>query len=151
MTTDDACKSFRTDGTCTTKSGGGCVTRSTCAAATIQAACVTSSTGSICYWNGTACVDKTCANAPSTMTTNTACSGFLSNCITTGTGCVSNGACSVATIEAACVKNLSGSPCIWNVTCKDKTCANAPTTNNTHELCTTYLATCTVASGGSGC
>lgn len=33
---------------------------------------------------------------------------------------------------------------------KKKTCANAPITNNTHDLCTSYLATCTVKSGG-GC
>ncbi|CAD8124651.1 unnamed protein product [Paramecium sonneborni] len=39
LTTDDTCKAFRTDGTCTTKANGGCVTRTTCAAATIQAAC----------------------------------------------------------------------------------------------------------------
>ncbi|CAD8045369.1 unnamed protein product [Paramecium sonneborni] len=84
----------------------GCVTRTTCAAATIQAACVKNSSGGDCYWTGTACVDKTCANAPLTMTTNTACGGFVQDCITkTGGGCVANGACSAATLPAACVKN----------------------------------------------
>ncbi|CAD8145016.1 unnamed protein product [Paramecium octaurelia] len=151
LTTDDTCKSFRTDGTCTTKANGGCVTRTTCAAATIQAACVKNSSNGDCYWTGTACVDKTCTNAPTTMTTNSACAGFVTGCITkSGGGCVSNGACSAANVQAACVKNTSGTDCIWDTTCKEKTCANAPTTNNTHDLCTSYLSTCTVKSGG-GC
>nr|CAA09180.1 surface antigen G [Paramecium tetraurelia] len=151
LTTDDACKTFRTDGTCTTKANGGCVTRTTCAAAAIQASCIKNSSGGDCYWTGTACVDKTCANAPVTMTTNSACAGFVTGCITkSGGGCVANGACSVANVQAACVKNSSNFDCIWDTTCKEKTCANAPTTNNTHDLCTSYLSTCTVKSGG-GC
>ncbi|CAD8109110.1 unnamed protein product [Paramecium primaurelia] len=151
LTTDETCKTFRTDGTCTTKPNGGCITRTTCAAATIQAACIKNSSGGDCYWTGTACVDKICTNAPTTMTTNSACAGFVTGCITkSGGGCVSNGACSAANVQAACVKNSSGTDCIWDTTCKEKTCANAPTTNNTHELCTSYLSTCTVKAGG-GC
>nr|AAS94225.1 surface antigen A [Paramecium tetraurelia] len=151
LTTDDACKLFRVDGSCTTKANGGCVTRTTCSAATIQASCVKNSSGGDCYWNGTACVDKNCANAPVTMTTNSACAGFVTGCITkSGGGCVANGACSVANVQAACVKNSSNQDCIWDTTCKEKTCANAPTTNNTHDLCTSYLSTCTVKTGG-GC
>ncbi|CAD8125030.1 unnamed protein product [Paramecium sonneborni] len=151
LTTDETCKTFRTDGTCTTKANGGCVTRTTCAAATIQAACVKNSTGGDCYWTGTACVDKTCTNAPTTMTTNTACGGFVTGCITkSGGGCVTNGACSAANIQAACARNAFGVECIWDTTCKEKTCQNAPTTNNTHELCTSYLSDCTVKIGG-GC
>ncbi|CAK82827.1 unnamed protein product (macronuclear) [Paramecium tetraurelia] len=151
MNTDDACKTFRTDGTCTTKANGGCVTRTTCAAAAIEASCIKNSSGGDCYWTGTACVDKTCANAPVTMTTNSACAGFVTGCITkSGGGCVANGSCSVANVQAACVKNSSNFDCIWDTTCKEKTCANAPTTNNTHDLCTSYLSTCTVKSGG-GC
>lgn len=85
------------------------------------------------------------------MTTNSACAGFVTGCITkSGGGCVANGACSVANVQAACVKNSSNVDCIWDTTCKEKTCANAPTTNNTHDLCTSYLSTCTVKSGG-GC
>ncbi|CAD8109102.1 unnamed protein product [Paramecium primaurelia] len=151
LTTDETCKTFRTDGTCTTKPNGGCITRTTCAAATIQAACIKNSSGGDCYWTGTACVDKICTNAPTTMTTNSACAGFVTGCITkSGGGCVSNGACSAANVQAACVKNSTGTDCIWDTTCKEKTCANAPTTNNTHDLCTSYLPTCTVKAGG-GC
>ncbi|CAK64863.1 unnamed protein product (macronuclear) [Paramecium tetraurelia] len=151
LTTDDTCKLFRTDGTCTTKANGGCVTRTTCAAATIQAACVKNSSNGDCYWTGIVCIVKTCKNAPTTMITNTACGGFVTGCITKlGGGCVTNGPCSAANVQAACVKNTSGTDCIWDTTCKEKTCVNAPTTNNTHELCTSYLSTCTVKAGG-GC
>jgi len=88
------------------------------------------------------------------MTTNTACIGFAPTpafgCITkSGGGCIANGACSVA-IQNACSKNSSGFDCIWDTTCKEKTCANAPITNTTHELCTSYLSTCTTKTGG-GC
>ena len=71
------------------------------------------------------------------MTTNAACAGFKSNCITkNGGGCVDNGNCIAANIAAACVKNVYGVDCIFDAnTCKEKTCTNAPTTNNTHELC----------------
>lgn len=51
----------------------------------------------------------------------------------------------------ACDKNLAGTACIWNVTCKDKTCANASADKTTHDLCTSYLSTCTVNSGKNGC
>ena len=89
------------------------------------------------------------------MTTNTACIGFAptpaNGCITkSGGGCIPNGACAVATFKEACVKNSSAVDCIYDTICKEKTCANSPTTNITHELCTTYLPTCTVKTGG-GC
>lgn len=98
MVTDASCKAFTTANNCTTKSGGGCIIKTTCAAAGIEAACVTNSAGGTCYWNGSACVDKICTNAPSNLTTNLTCQGYLSTCITTGSGCISNGACSVATV-----------------------------------------------------
>ncbi|CAD8070415.1 unnamed protein product [Paramecium primaurelia] len=151
LITDDACKSFRTDGTCTTKLNGGCVTRTTCVAATIKEACIQNILGKNCYWNGVNCVDKICANAPITLTTNSDCAGFLTGCITkSGGGCVESGSCSVANIQTACVQNVIGITCIWDTTCKEKTCSNAPLSNNTHELCTSYLVSCTVKSGG-GC
>lgn len=94
LISDDACKLFKTDGTCTTKLNGGCVTRTTCAAATIQEACIQNALGKNCIWNGVNCVDKVCANAPTTLNTNSACAGFLEGCITkSGGGCVENGTC----------------------------------------------------------
>lgn len=68
-TTDDACKNYLVS--CTTKKDGGCVTRAACSAATNQESCKTNSSGNLCYWNSAnACVDKNCAAAPATYTTN---------------------------------------------------------------------------------
>ncbi|CAD8202267.1 unnamed protein product [Paramecium octaurelia] len=151
LNTDDTCKLFKTDGSCTTKLNGGCITRTTCSAATIQAACIKNNTNEDCYWSGTACVDKICSNAPTTLTTNSACAAFSKGCITKqGGGCVQNGDCSAANISTACVKNMNNFDCIWDSTCKEKTCVNAPKSNTTHDQCTSYLSTCTVQSGG-GC
>ncbi|CAD8203423.1 unnamed protein product [Paramecium octaurelia] len=33
---------------------------------------------------------------------------------------------------------------IWHSTCEEKTWVNAPTSNNNHDQCTTYLSTYTV-------
>jgi len=68
--TDDQCKAFMTDKSCTTKSGGGCVTKGSCGDATIEAACKTDKSGNTCFWNGTTCLTKNCTNAPSNLTTN---------------------------------------------------------------------------------
>lgn len=94
--------------TCTTKENGGCVTRSSCQAA-VEKACVTDSDGDACYWNGEKCIDKICENAPDTYTTNTECEGFLTNCITDGSGCVEYKNCDSAKIEDACTNKS----CYW--------------------------------------
>ena len=47
-----------------------------------------------CGWNGTTCVNLTCALLSNTYTTDTACYTALSGCTTTGAGCVTKGACS---------------------------------------------------------
>ncbi|CAK70234.1 unnamed protein product (macronuclear) [Paramecium tetraurelia] len=114
LNTDDSCQLFKTDGSCTTKQNGGCITRTTCQAASIQAACIKNSTNEDCYWTGTTCVDKICSNAPTTLTTNSACAAFSKGCITKqGGGCVLNGDCSAANISTACVKNINNFDCIW--------------------------------------
>jgi Notch-like protein len=64
---------------------------------------------------------------------------------------VTNTTCESAKIEFACVKNAASTPCIWDVICKEKICKNAPSSKNTHELCNSYLPTCTVNSAGNGC
>lgn len=54
-----------------------------------------------CYWNSTACVDKTCANAPTTLTTDDGCKSFRTDlsCTTkSGGGCITRTTCSAATI-----------------------------------------------------
>ena len=42
-------------------------------------------------------------------------------------------------------------PCIWDVYCKEKTCANAPTKHNSYALCTSFLPKCTVNASSNGC
>lgn len=80
----------------------------------------------MCFWNDNTCVDKICGNAPSNFDSNAACQKYLPICITNGHGCVENSSCNAAVIEVACVKNLAGNLCVWNGSCKDKTCSNAP-------------------------
>lgn len=45
--------------------------------------------GAACYWNSSTCVDLTCANAPTSITTNDGCVAYLSTCTlsSSGTGC----------------------------------------------------------------
>ncbi|CAD8208460.1 unnamed protein product [Paramecium pentaurelia] len=150
LITDQACKDFIS--TCTTKQGGGCVTRSNCGAA-IQAACMKNSLGEDCFWNGTECVDKTCGNALAIYKTNSKCQAYLKKCITTGNGCTDNTGCSAAKIQEACDTTLTGTPCHWDgVACKNKTCDNAGILYVGHEQCTTFMASCTAKSGSaSGC
>ena len=42
-----------------------------------------------CGWNGTTCVDKSCATAPKTITDTGDCRDYLSRCVisNTGAGC----------------------------------------------------------------
>ncbi|CAD8096596.1 unnamed protein product [Paramecium sonneborni] len=151
LVTDDDCKQFIKDGTCTTKINGGCTIRSTCEAAKIQAACIKDNQNNECYWDGNSCKIKICINAPTSIKTNQECEQFFKGCITKANGgCVQNGECSAADSEVACIKNINNINCIWDNICKEKTCINSPINNNTHELCSQYLSTCTVKQGG-GC
>jgi Notch-like protein len=83
------------------------------------------------------CRIRTCDNASTDYDTNDKCNTYLSGCITkTGGGCVINTTCTaVGSLEKACVKDVNNNLCVFDTTCKDKTCANAPSTNNTHALC----------------
>lgn len=42
-----------------------------------------------CGWNGSTCVDKSCATAPKSITDHYGCTGYLSTCVlsNTGSGC----------------------------------------------------------------
>ena len=141
MITEESCKLFRSDGICTIKANGGCITRTTCSITIIKEACTKDILGNECFWNGVSCVDKICDNAPNTLITNSDCDKFKGGCITkSGGGCVTNGSCSAANIEVACVKNSIGVPCIWDSSCKEKTCANASILNTTNDACEAYLS-----------
>ncbi|CAD8124536.1 unnamed protein product [Paramecium sonneborni] len=101
------------------------------------------------------CTDRTCANAPKTNVTNDQCEAYLpkGNCITQdGGGCRPNTTCEAINLEIAC-KNDGNSPkndCFWdNGKCWTKNCTNAPSSNNTHALCNSFLPKCTVGSGST--
>lgn len=55
--TETECNDYKTG--CTTKSGGGCVVKSNCSAATAESACnfVAGDPKSICTWDGGKCRD----------------------------------------------------------------------------------------------
>lgn len=95
---------------------------------------------STCTVNATSngCRVRTCDNASTAdFDTNDKCNTYLAGCITkTGGGCVVNTTCSaVGSLEKACVKDAAGNTCLFDTTCKDKTCANAPSSNINHSLC----------------
>lgn len=106
-----------------------------------------------CTANGaTGCTDRTCTNAPTTNNTNDLCKAYLptGNCVTkNGGGCRINTTCEAIDLESACVADVSGKTCFWDGGCKTKTCANSPTTNNSHALCSAFLTSCTVGSGST--
>ncbi|CAD8045475.1 unnamed protein product [Paramecium sonneborni] len=148
---DDECRNQIK--TCTTKADGGCVeSGENCSDQLLKIQCVWNKLKTIrCFWDGISCKDKICDNAPSTLTTNLDCEQFLQGCITKSNGgCVQNGACSVANIQIACIKNSNNVDCFWNETCLEKTCNNAPLRYNTQGLCQEFLQICSVKEGG-GC
>ncbi|CAK80939.1 unnamed protein product (macronuclear) [Paramecium tetraurelia] len=101
-----------------------------------------------CIWQDNKCVSFTCANAPTTLTTNTACSNFLDKCYTTGAGCSSNGTCTDMKTEAACKTDSQNKKCIWlSSACKVKTCSDL--VYYSHSECNDQLDTCT--SDGTKC
>lgn len=63
--------------------------------------------------------------------------------------------CELQSIQKACVTDKSGTKvCFWDSTnsaCKEKTCANAPTTNTSYDQCKNYLSTCTLNDASAGC
>lgn len=51
-----------------------------CSDAYIEAACVTDSSGNLCYWINNKCINYSCASAPSKYTTELECLLYQSNC-----------------------------------------------------------------------
>lgn len=42
--------------------------------------CVSDKNGKSCYWNGTACITRTCENAPEATATADECNTYLAGC-----------------------------------------------------------------------
>ncbi|CAD8144072.1 unnamed protein product [Paramecium pentaurelia] len=153
MTTNDACEAYFTGNNCITKTGSGCVTNTTCAAITLEAACVKNSSASTCFWNtaSSSCKDKTCVNAPATNTTHDLCQAFLNTCTVnqTSAGFVQK-KCENSFVLAICDKDTSSRACIWNGKCYKKQCVLASSATTTHADCQTYHSTCTLSNSGTG-
>ncbi|CAD8087535.1 unnamed protein product [Paramecium sonneborni] len=153
LITDEQCRLYLEE--CTTKLNGGCVSRSTCDAATTKNACIQDFFGNDCFWVDGYCKQKLCSNATKNIVSNVGCQSISKDCITkSGGGCMTNGECSIANVDYACKQNLRGEQCFWDsITqlCKDRTCINAPLSLTTFEQCSKFLSTCTVNSLKQGC
>ncbi|CAD8210128.1 unnamed protein product [Paramecium octaurelia] len=113
-----------------------------------------------CVVSGTACVQKNCDSAASTVTTLAGCQAVSTNCALRVGGCQFRNNCASYTVQGACVKNASGSECLWNPTaakCVDKSCsaAEASTSFDSHTKCSN-AGKCTVKATadkaiGQGC
>ncbi|CAK70225.1 unnamed protein product (macronuclear) [Paramecium tetraurelia] len=111
LQTDVDCAKYFTN--CTTKSGGGCVTKSSCSAATINAACITALNGTICAWDYTLnkCRDKDCQDFIGT--THAICQTQRQECTAGPNGrCARVQSCESTTIREACIEGTNG-PCLW--------------------------------------
>ncbi|CAD8170519.1 unnamed protein product [Paramecium octaurelia] len=153
--TNEICQSISTS--CTTD-GEQCIELDKCSNYTNQVSCVKDEAGKYCYWNTEKKVCQlttSCDLLPNTLNSDGLCRAQISSCtMKNGGGCeVSGENCENQKFEGACLTNLDQkTKCIWDTNiCKDKTCINAPQTNTTHDLCTTYLATCTVNDILKGC
>ncbi|CAD8207770.1 unnamed protein product [Paramecium octaurelia] len=144
---------------CTMKEGGGCeASGEKCENQKLEGACVTSlDQKKNCIWDANQCKEKTCVNAPITNITHELCTTYLPTCTVNDTlnGCQDRPVtCSTAKIQNNCVINSAGQNCYWNKNnskCEDKNCDNATDDYTTHDMCQSWLSTCTLKTGGVGC
>ncbi|CAD8172459.1 unnamed protein product [Paramecium octaurelia] len=141
--TSDNCNKFLS--ICTANVGQTQCVKKQCTEAFTQQLCT--KLGS-CIWQDSKCVSYTCANAPTSMTTDDACSKYLDKCYTTGAGCSSSGTCTDMKTEPACKTDALEQKCIWlSSACKVKTCSDIVYIS--HSECNDQLDTCT--SDGTKC
>ncbi|CAD8196366.1 unnamed protein product [Paramecium pentaurelia] len=138
--------------------GDKCIELNDCMNYTNQISCLKDQNGMYCTWNSqtsTCEYPETCDLLPLTLNSDQLCREQLKQCTTKeGGGCeTSQENCENQKIQQACVTNLDQTKqCIWDESkCKEKTCLNAPISNNSHLLCNTYLSTCTVNDTLNGC
>ncbi|CAD8194464.1 unnamed protein product [Paramecium octaurelia] len=124
-TTDDACAKYQIG--CVT-TGKGCVTKNNLKSCTTYDGDATSCQSRIgtegkCTWkSGTKCVARDCASAASNVNTNFLCANYFTNCVTTGSGCVSQTTCDLTVKQQSCegTNNCSWQPiCTSNASCSD--------------------------------
>ncbi|CAD8073156.1 unnamed protein product [Paramecium sonneborni] len=149
--TDALCKQFKSD--CTVNNtNNGCIKRlESCSSYTTQNQCVTDlSEQQTCYWNGSKCVDKTCANAVLTKYNQQSCTKFMSQCTADNNKCTLK-TCSTYSTENLCSIDYQNNTCAWSGSCTLKTCENASSELTTHKECQQWLNSCTVKSDLKGC
>ncbi|CAK61922.1 unnamed protein product (macronuclear) [Paramecium tetraurelia] len=124
-TTDDACAKYQVG--CVT-TGKGCVTKTNLKSCTTYDGDTTSCQSRVgtegkCTWkSGTKCVARDCASAASNVNTNPLCANYFTNCVTTGSGCVSQTTCDATVKQQSCegTNNCSWQPiCTSNTQCSD--------------------------------
>ncbi|CAK67226.1 unnamed protein product (macronuclear) [Paramecium tetraurelia] len=124
-TTDEDCGKQQVG--CVT-TGKGCVTKANLKSCTAYDGDATScqfrvGTEGKCTWkSGTTCVARDCASAASNVNTNPLCANYFTNCVTTGSGCVSQTTCDLTVKQQSCegTNNCSWQPiCTSNTQCSD--------------------------------
>ncbi|CAD8113351.1 unnamed protein product [Paramecium primaurelia] len=124
-TTDEACNKYQIG--CVT-TGKGCVTRTNLKSCTTYDGDATSCQSRVgsegkCMWkSGTKCVARDCTSAAANVNTNPLCANYFTNCVTTGSGCVSQTTCDLTVKQQSCegTNNCSWQPiCTSNAQCSD--------------------------------
>ncbi|CAD8148182.1 unnamed protein product [Paramecium pentaurelia] len=114
-TTDDACNKYQIG--CVT-TGKGCVTKTNLKSCTTYDGDATSCQSRVgsegkCTWKtGTKCVARDCTQAATNLNTNPLCANFFTNCVNTGSGCVSQTTCDLTVKQQSCegTNNCSWQP-----------------------------------------
>ncbi|CAD8155977.1 unnamed protein product [Paramecium octaurelia] len=154
LTTDEQCRAKNIK--CTvSKTGSGCQDSATsCAQQDGELQCKFGDQvgKQKCYWTGTACVNRTCDQAPTSYTRHDQCyTDYDTSCTTNGAGCRSITTCSDAKVQEGCKINSSNQQCIWvEGACKDYKCDSAPPSKNTNILCNAFIPGCVTKKDG-GC
>lgn len=79
--------------------GAGCTTKTNLKSCTTYTGDATScltkvgSEGNCTWKSGANCVARSCDSASTTLSSNTTCANYFTNCVTTGAGCVSSTTC----------------------------------------------------------
>ncbi|CAD8125019.1 unnamed protein product [Paramecium sonneborni] len=161
-TSDELCKSFRSD--CTVAKSNGCITQPNSCASLDQNHCPKVTINAInkdasenrCSWNLSkkACQDRVCIDAPQDFDSEEKCRSWLKTCTLgiTNQGCIlEQSTCDLVQTQNQCQVLSNGTKCGWNTGCVNRTCSNAPDSYNSDEQCRAYLSTCTVQADGTGC
>ncbi|CAD8212117.1 unnamed protein product [Paramecium pentaurelia] len=131
---EEAPESTQTDAKCNryqvgcVTTGKGCVTKNNLKSCTTYDGDDTSCYSRIgsegkCIWkSGTKCVARDCTEAKSNLYTNPLCASYFTNCVTTGSGCVSQTTCDLTVKQQSCegTNNCQWQPiCTSNATCSE--------------------------------